>query len=215
MPKVWRTETVISGPASGAKALAREEEVVGVDMTRVPLVEGKFDRSRCLEMARLQCGIGEIDLFQPLLRGPITAMDVGMVALHQIAVAGFEFNEREGRLELEDEKRAFFLGGGALLVDGWFIVFHAEHAEIANPRGMNARHTGTQFPGRALPDRVVADLRLDLGRAHASIIIPGRVVEPDMIEAEPIEDMHRLARSRRAIIAFTTATGMIAQTHPS
>src|SRR3546814_8882935 len=69
---------------------------------------------------------------------------------------------------------------------------------------------GAERPGRPPPDRVLADLRLDLILVHAGIEVPRLVVFPDMVEAEPVEVVQAAAVLRRTVFAGRDAVGMVA-----
>src|SRR5439155_27311234 len=64
-----------------------------------------------------------------------------------------------------------------------------------------------------LPRRIMADLGFDLGFAHPHIIIPGRIVFADMIEAKPIIKIEACPRTRRPEVAAGCAARMVARPH--
>jgi len=73
------------------------------------------------------------------------------------------------------------------------------------------RVTLSQFPGRPLPYRIAPNFRLDLGFAHAGVIIPRRVVGADMLEAKPEVAVKFEPRARCTKIAAASASRMVAR----
>src|SRR5665213_305121 len=189
-----------------AKAMMRWIAVVGVENIPSPDASGKI--------ARLQHGVGEIDDLEPLLRRLVAAVDVGMMQLHEFLIARLEADKGQRRRQVEYSKRLFLLRhlttlGRLLALVGRRLVLEAEHAVIAKARRRARPGTRAHRPGRALPDRVVADFALDLVGTHAGVVVPRGVVGADMVEAEPVEQMQRRARARGAVLADRIATGML------
>src|SRR5437899_9456685 len=102
-------------------------------------------------------------------------MGIGVVQLDQGFVARLEAHRGKGRLDFENGKSLLSRGersprGIASVVAvppravSPAIWATGEHAEIvANSVGITGTVAITQLPSGALPDRVVADLGLDLG----------------------------------------------------
>src|SRR5262249_51371362 len=143
------------------------------------------------EVAALQRRIGLVDDLEPLLGRLVAAMRIGVVQLDQFLVPRLEANEREGRLELEHQKRDR-LGARRSLVPlprpslarrSRLAGAITKDAEIIANRRSSRPVATAERPSRTLPNGVVADLRLDLPFAHAGIVIPCRIVFTNVLEA--------------------------------
>src|SRR6185312_16702494 len=93
---------------------------------------------------------------------------------------------------------------------GLRVLIEVEKTEAAPFRAAQLADSRAQGPSRALPDRIVADLLLDLGAAHPGVEVPGRVIFANVVEAEPVEIVERGPRARRAKLARADATGVVA-----
>src|SRR5262249_27514731 len=150
-------------------------------------------------------------------------MGVGMVQLDQRLVTRLESHRGEGRFDFEHGESLLARGKRASGRIAPAIALAAatrtrrtlgEYTEmIAN----SARITGSvpipQPPARALPDGVVADLGFDFGVAHPGIVIPGRIVSANMLQAEPVIVAQIEPRFGRSELAASDTAGMIASAH--
>src|SRR5205823_503484 len=88
-----------------------------------------------------------------------------------------------------------------------------EAERIADPFAVCRAVALAELPARPLPNRVVADLGLDLRLAHPGIVIPGGVVGADMLEAEPVVALQFETRFGRAKLAAGGAAGVVAKAY--
>src|SRR5215469_155050 len=106
IPKVWRTETVMSGLSRG-KALAGAVCCTDGILVLRPNSGGMVlapRRDDLSEIAGLQGGVGLVDDLQLLLGCLVAAMRIGVMQLDQRLVARLEPDQGEGRVELEDRQ---------------------------------------------------------------------------------------------------------------
>src|SRR6185437_5572482 len=160
-------------------------------------------RRRSGEVARFEGRIGLVDRLELLLGGLVAAMRVRVMRLDELLVARLEADEREGRLDAEDLQRRLLRGERARLgrVRPRRLAALAEEAEpVVDVRPAHRVVAAAEGPARPLPGGIVADFRLDLRLAHPGIVVPGRVVGADMVEAEPKVDVESGARARRTKI---------------
>src|SRR5262249_24704840 len=68
-----------------------------------------------------------------------------------------------------------------------------------------------QRPGGTPGDHVQPPRRFDLLRGHAAIEVPGGVVGANIIEAEPVMLMERIARARRSMLTGGPAAFVVAR----
>src|SRR5262252_2229065 len=158
-----------SEPSAGRLAFFSFIPVVDQDGCEAPR------RSRSCEIAGLQGGVGLVDNLELLFGRLVAAMGVGVVRLDQSLVTRLEADHREGRFYFENGERLLARRQGAVRRVGSVIAvgpaalpgcvrMFTEHAErIADSRRVGGTVTVAERPSRALPHRVVADLRLDLG----------------------------------------------------
>src|SRR5579883_1810214 len=168
--------------------------------------------SKSGKVAGFQGGIGLVDDLQFLFCRFVPAVGVGVVALDEFLVARLERRQCQRKLEPEHRERLFLRRArprplartlGRLLGIEETVVFPAQPISPAD--------AAAKRPSRPLPDRVGADLRLDLGLAHARVVIPGGVIGPHVVEAEPIEGVQLRLRARRPEISVARAARMVAR----
>src|SRR5262249_18704509 len=80
-------------------------------------------------------------------------------------------------------------------------------APAASPELIAAQ---AERPERPLAEHRRMEMRLDLFRAHAGVIVPGLVVGLHVLEAEPVILPELPARLGRAVISRLLAAGMVA-----
>src|SRR6185437_16512642 len=214
MPKVCRTDTVISGMPVGITSFWCFSVAVAVSgiILIVFFRASGFEERSAGEVAGLKGRIGEVDLFQFFLGFFIAAMHVGVMALHQLLIAHLETRQGERRRQVEEGERLLLDRARPLrrLLRRRVLV-EIKKAKAAPFRAAQGADSGAERPGRALPDRVMPDMGLDLGAAHPGVVIPGGVIGTHMIEAEPVEIVERHSRAWRPELARGGATGMVAR----
>src|ERR1700722_7371791 len=218
MPKVCRTETVMSGRSKpgvvvALGVVAAEDGFADAMVIRSAALEVPETGGKSGEVALLERRIGEVDDLHPLLGRLVAAMDVGVMELHQLLIARLQPDQGEGRLQIEDGQRLLLRRGLHLrLATGLCLglILDPEHAEILELRPIARADAAAERPARPLPHRVASQLGLDLRRAHPGIVVPGGVVGAHMVEAEPVELLQIGARSRRAMLTAGGTARMVA-----
>src|SRR5207248_2078022 len=108
IPKVWRTEIVMSGCSKGKAGVGAVGWTDGIirfyPSSGAGWVRGVAARWSC-EIARLQRGISLIDDLEFLFGCLVAAMGVGMVQLDQDLIPRLEAHQGEGRLDFENGER--------------------------------------------------------------------------------------------------------------
>src|SRR5579875_84256 len=206
MPKVCRTDTLISGAPSGSDP--------GVAIWLFALIEF-FQRLRELQSlsrgdAALQGRIGLIDDLETLFRCLVTPVLVRVMTLHQLLVARLDPLERDRAAELENGQGLVLgraaLGRALLRARLLAAVFPEDAEEVAPFPGIEPqalRHPRPERPARPLPNGVAPAKVLDLALAHAGVIIPPAIVIADMRQAEPVifpEPITALGSSIQALV---------------
>src|SRR5579864_4469221 len=135
-----------------------------------------------------------------------------MVLLHQLLVTRLETRKRQRRCEIENGERLFLFGPRPLARGlARRPLVEIEQAVVAPVRLETRPDAAPERPSRALPHRVVTDLRLDFRLVHSGVVIPGGIVLTHVIQAKPVEPLQVRTRSRRAKIAAPRAAGMVAR----
>src|SRR5215469_10018402 len=98
---------------------------------------------------------------------------------------------------------------GAVAVGHRLVIFKIEQTVALESRLIPER-TRSKRPRRPLPHGVTPDFALDFVRCHARVVVPRRVVEPDVVEAEPQVFIQRRTRPWRTEFAHSGTAGMIA-----
>src|SRR6516165_5048986 len=149
-------------------------------------------------------------------------MRIGVVELYQCLVARLEAHRGKRRLDLEYRERLFACRQRPLNSLPCAVVISpatvtrtrcaaGEHVEIiADSGSITGAGAISETPARSLPDRIMADLGFNLAVAHPGIIIPGRIVGANVIEAEPVIIVEREPGFRRTEFPAGNAAGMIA-----
>src|SRR5579862_760091 len=107
MPKVWRTDTLMSGipvGVTGSSACSTVGILSGlsrVDADRL----SEIPAAGSSEVAGFQCRVGLVDDLQLFLRFLVAAMGVGMVHFYQHLVTCLEACLGEGRVDVEHRER--------------------------------------------------------------------------------------------------------------
>src|SRR5437588_8078308 len=97
---------------------------------------------------------------------------------------------------------------GAMPVAAMAVAF--VDSEMIADRGTRAVALA-EPPARALPHRVAPDLGLDLGIAHPAVVVPGEVVGPHMLKAEPVIAVEFQPRPGRTEVTAGITAGVVAQ----
>src|SRR6516164_10100027 len=86
-----------------------------------------------------------------------------------------------------------------------------EHAEIITDScGITRAEAISQPPARTLPNRIMADLGLNLAVVHPRIVIPSGIVGANVLEAKPVIIVEVEPRFRRTEFSSGDTAGMIA-----
>src|SRR5215469_7460870 len=174
-------------------------------------------RSLLRGVAGLERRIGLIDDFEALFGVLVAAIRVRVVELHQRFVARLEIGQRNRLAQIENRQSArlrrcrMAMRRGAVAAGRRLVVVEIEQAVALEPRLVVAERARSEGPAGPLPYRIAPDFAFDVVRRHAGVIIPRRVVGPDVIEAKPQVFVQRGARPWRAKFAHTGATGMVAR----
>lgn len=157
------------------------------------------------------CPIGFADHLESLFRCLVAAVGVGMVFLHQLLIPFLDDGNRYGRSQVESHQ-GFLFGRCRTLFRCGFSRF--EETEIIPEGPSSFRKIPwilTQTPCWSLPNSIAAYVSLDLFFAHPRVVIPGRIVLPHMLQAEPNIGIQRGSGFRRPVFTVPFATRPLAQ----